>query len=70
MLGHKLKKADITIVREYESGLPHVNAIGNELNQVWTNLIDNAIDSIGKPWNYFNSYQKRAKKPCACRNSG
>jgi signal transduction histidine kinase len=27
--------------------LPHVNAIGNELNQVWTNLIDNAIDSIG-----------------------
>ncbi|MGV8107124.1 MAG: ATP-binding protein, partial [Nitrososphaerota archaeon] len=47
MLGHKLKKADITIVREYESGLPHVNAIGNELNQVWTNLIDNAIDSIG-----------------------
>lgn len=47
MLQHKLKKADITIVREYESGLPHVNAIGNELNQVWTNLIDNGIDSIG-----------------------
>jgi signal transduction histidine kinase len=47
MLQHKLKNADVTIVREYESGLPHVNAIGNELNQVWTNLIDNAIDSIG-----------------------
>jgi signal transduction histidine kinase len=47
MLQHKLEKADITIIREYESGLPHVNAIGNELNQVWTNLIDNAIDSIG-----------------------
>jgi signal transduction histidine kinase len=47
MLQHKLRQADITIVREYESGLPHVNAIGNELNQVWTNLIDNAIDSIG-----------------------
>jgi signal transduction histidine kinase len=47
MLQHKLKKADITIIRDYESGLPHVNAIGNELNQVWTNLIDNAIDSIG-----------------------
>ena len=47
MLSHKLKKADITVIREYESGLPHVNAIGNELNQVWTNLIDNAIDSIG-----------------------
>jgi signal transduction histidine kinase len=47
MLQHKLKKADITIIRDYESGLPRVNAIGNELNQVWTNLIDNAIDSIG-----------------------
>jgi signal transduction histidine kinase len=46
MLQHKLKKADITIIREYEPSLPHVNAIGNELNQVWTNIIDNAIDSI------------------------
>lgn len=47
MLEYKLKKADVTIIREYESDLPNVNAIGNELNQVWTNLIDNAIDSIG-----------------------
>ncbi|HEY6164954.1 MAG TPA: ATP-binding protein [Nitrososphaeraceae archaeon] len=47
MFQHKLKKADITIIREYDSNLPHVNAIGNELNQVWTNLIDNAIDGIG-----------------------
>jgi signal transduction histidine kinase len=47
MLQHKLKKAGITIIREYDSNLPHVNAIGNELNQVWTNLIDNAIDGIG-----------------------
>lgn len=48
MLQHKLKDADITIIREYDSNLPHINAIGNELNQVWTNLIDNAIDGIGK----------------------
>lgn len=48
MLAHKLKEADITIIREYDSNLPHINAIGNELNQVWTNLIDNAIDGIGK----------------------
>ena len=47
MLQHKLKKADVTIIREYDSNLPYVNAIGNELNQVWTNLIDNAIDGIG-----------------------
>ncbi len=48
MLQHKLKEADITVIREYDSNLPHINAIGNELNQVWTNLIDNAIDAIGK----------------------
>jgi signal transduction histidine kinase len=48
MLAHKLKEVDITVIREYDSNLPHINAIGNELNQVWTNLIDNAIDGIGK----------------------
>src|SRR5215218_8769556 len=48
MLQHKLKEADITIIRDYDSNLPHINAIGNELNQVWTNLIDNAIEGIGK----------------------
>ena len=48
MLQHKLKEADITVIREYDSNLPHINAIGNELNQVWTNLIDNAIEGIGK----------------------
>ena len=48
MLQHKLKEADVNIVREYDPNLPRINAIGNELNQVWTNLIDNAIDGIGK----------------------
>ena len=48
MLQHKLRESDITIIREYDFNLPHINAIGNELNQVWTNLIDNAIDGIGK----------------------
>ncbi|HJU33782.1 MAG TPA: ATP-binding protein [Nitrososphaera sp.] len=48
MLQHKLKEADVNVVREYDPNLPQINAIGNELNQVWTNLIDNAIDGIGK----------------------
>ena len=48
ILQHKLKKAEITTIREYDSKLPHINAYENELNQVWTNLIDNAIDGIGK----------------------
>jgi signal transduction histidine kinase len=44
MLSHKLK--GVTLVREYDRSLPRIPAYGNELNQVWTNLIDNAIDAI------------------------
>jgi signal transduction histidine kinase len=44
VLGHKLK--NVTVVREYDPALPVVTASGSELNQVWTNLIDNAIDAM------------------------
>ena len=46
MLGHKLKKGNVRVTREYEEGLPTVCAHGSQLNQVWTNLIDNAIDAV------------------------
>ena len=46
MLGHKLKKGDVTIERNYAKDLPGVCAHGSELNQVWTNLLDNAIDAV------------------------
>ncbi|HVO56056.1 MAG TPA: ATP-binding protein [Dongiaceae bacterium] len=45
IFGHWLKKG-ITVKRDYEEGLPKVCAYGSELNQVWTNLIDNAIDAM------------------------
>ena len=45
MLGHKL--AGVEVVREYDEDLPRVPAYGAELNQVWTNLIDNAADAMG-----------------------
>jgi signal transduction histidine kinase len=45
LLGHKLKKGNVRVTREYED-LPPVCAYGSELNQVWTNLIDNAIDAV------------------------
>ena len=43
---HKLKRG-ITVTREYAPDLPKVMAYGSELNQVWTNLIDNAADAMG-----------------------
>lgn len=46
MLGHKLK-AGIAVHREYDRGLPQVCASGSELNQVWTNLVDNAAAAMG-----------------------
>ena len=46
MLGHKLKKGSVEVIREYEEGLPPVCGHAGELNQVWTNLLDNAIDAV------------------------
>jgi signal transduction histidine kinase len=38
--------ADICITRDYADDVPRIEAYGSELNQVWTNIIDNAIDAI------------------------
>jgi signal transduction histidine kinase len=45
IFGHRLK-AGVTVIREYDPELPRVCGYGSELNQVWTNLIDNAIDAM------------------------
>jgi PAS domain S-box-containing protein len=45
ILKNKLK-AGITVRREYAKDLPAIQAYGSELNQVWTNIIDNAIDAM------------------------
>ena len=45
MLAHKMKDG-ITVVRDYGDNVPRIEAIAGELNQVWTNLIDNAIDAM------------------------
>ncbi len=42
---HQLKKG-VEVIREYDPGLPRILANGSELNQVWTNLIDNALDAL------------------------
>lgn len=46
MLGHKIKKNNIALVENFQQDLPPANIFVSELNQVWTNIIDNAIDAM------------------------
>jgi len=45
IMQHKLKKG-VTVKREYSPDLPRIEAYASELNQVWTNIIDNAADAM------------------------
>jgi signal transduction histidine kinase len=45
MLSHRLQDG-VTVVRDYGNDVPRIEAIAGELNQVWTNLIGNAIDAM------------------------
>ena len=45
MLGHRLR--GVTVVRDYGTEVPMIDTYAGELNQVWTNLIDNAVDAMG-----------------------
>src|SRR5262249_22193882 len=52
ILGHQLKRG-VTVIREYAESLPRISAYGGALNQIWTNLIVNAIDAMsgkGRLW--------------------
>jgi signal transduction histidine kinase len=46
ILNHKLKRG-VVVQRDYQRIPLLVNSFGSELNQVWTNIIDNAIDAMG-----------------------
>jgi signal transduction histidine kinase len=45
ILRHKLREG-VSVAKEYAAGLPRIEAYAGELNQVWTNLIDNAVDAM------------------------
>jgi signal transduction histidine kinase len=45
ILRHRLRDG-VDVVREFDEELPEIEAFGSELNQVWTNLVDNAIDAM------------------------
>jgi len=48
LLGYKLREKNITVTKTFAESLPEVPAYVSELNQVWTNIIDNAIYAMPK----------------------
>ena len=58
IMQHKLKQG-VTVKREYTPNLPRIEAYASELNQVWTNIIDNAIDAMnGKGEIILRTYEE------------
>lgn len=63
ILSYKLK-GGVLVKREYDRSLPRISPYGSELNQVWTDLIDNAIDAMGRRgqiWVRISSRKQRAR---------
>jgi signal transduction histidine kinase len=46
ILAHKIRKKNVQVSRDFERDLPPLVAYPGELNQVWTNLLDNALDAV------------------------
>jgi predicted CoA-binding protein/signal transduction histidine kinase len=58
IMEHKLK-GGVTVKRDYAQNLPHIEAFASELNQVWTNIIDNAADAMkGKGEIMLRTYEE------------
>lgn len=46
ILNFKLRKANISVIEHYDDSIPPIKIFPGEMNQVWTNIIDNAIDAM------------------------
>lgn len=47
VLLHRLRQTQIVVIRDYDASIPLLLANGAELNQVWTSMLDNAVDALG-----------------------
>jgi C4-dicarboxylate-specific signal transduction histidine kinase len=48
MLGHKLREKEVVLEKELATDMPLLHTECSGLNQIWTNLLDNAIDAVGQ----------------------
>jgi signal transduction histidine kinase len=70
MLTHKIGKG-VTVVKDYDRALPQIPAHPAELNQVWTNLIDNAVQAMkGVGTLTIKTYQEKERLIVSIGDSG
>ena len=70
ILRHKIKD-EIKITRDYSADLPPIETYGSELNQVWTNILDNAIDAMqGQGELVLRTYAKDGKVIVEIQDNG
>ncbi len=65
MLYHQVKKQGVTLVKQLDANIPSIKAMVGEMNQVWTNMISNALDALKESGNQIiiRSFQER---DCVC----
>jgi signal transduction histidine kinase len=66
MLNYKIKKGNIQVIENFDMSLPQVRALAGELNQVWTNIIDNAIDAMTENGNGILEIRTRQEGQFVC----
>jgi signal transduction histidine kinase len=64
----------VDVERDYESNLPRISAYGGELNQVWTALIENALDALSERFSQRQGFvadaENRGRLRLGCRLEG
>ena len=68
ILGHKIREKQIVLTKDFAAGLPMLRCACKGLNQIWTNLIDNAIDAVapGGHISVRTSLEVQAKESYLC----
>lgn len=59
MLKHKIQDNKVHVVKKYDTAIPHPEILPSAMNQVWTNIIDNAIDAMEQSENRMLTIETR-----------
>ncbi len=66
MLKHRFKQGNVTLHKEFPEEMPHVRALEGEMNQVWTNLLTNALDALNDTPDAKITLRAYVERDCVC----